>query len=78
MDLTVRGLKQLEHGDYYTLALTKEGKPVVTCGTFNVLPTGTTRIGMVAAYDLENFDGWAITQYDKQSHQERVVMTEAA
>ncbi|HEU6444845.1 MAG TPA: hypothetical protein VFL61_07310 [Gaiellaceae bacterium] len=78
MDLTVRGLDQLESGDYYTLALTKNGKPVVTCGTFNVAPTGTTTIRMVAAYDLDNFDGWAITRYDQQSHRATVVMTEAA
>jgi hypothetical protein len=77
MELTVRGMKQLEHGDYYTLVLTKDGEPVVTCGTFNVAPTGTTRINMVAAYDLANFDGWAITQYDAKSHDEWIVMREA-
>jgi hypothetical protein len=31
---------------------------------------------MIAAYDLKNFDGWAITRYDAQSHSDRVVMTE--
>ena len=76
MVLTVRGLDQLKAGDYYTLALTKKGKPVVTCGTFNVSPTGTTTIQMVAAYDLESFEGWAITRYDAQTHNDRVVMRE--
>ena len=78
MVVTVRGLDHLARGDYYTLALTRKGKPVVTCGTFNVSPSGTTTIRMIAAYDLDDFEGWAITRYDNQSHQERVVMTEAA
>ena len=78
MVVTVRGLDHLAGGDYYTLALTRKGKPIVTCGTFNVAATGTTTIRMIAAYDLDNFDGWAITRYDQQSHNDKVVMTEAA
>jgi Anti-sigma-K factor rskA len=78
MIVTVRGLDHLAGGDYYTLALTRNGKPVVTCGTFNVAATGTTTIRMIAAYDLENYDGWAVTRYDQQSHNDTVVMTEAA
>ena len=78
MVVTVRGLDHLTRGDYYTLALTKKGKPIVTCGTFNVSPQGATTIRMIAAYDLNSFDGWAITEYDAQSHGDRVVMTETA
>ncbi len=78
MTLTVRGLKPLTGGDYYVLALTRNGKPTVTCGTFNVAPSGTTTVEMVAAYDLDRFDGWAITQWDGATRDERVVMTEAA
>jgi Anti-sigma-K factor rskA len=76
MVVTVRGLEHLGQGDYYTLVLTKKGKPTVTCGTFNVLPEGATTIRMVAAYDLDGFDGWAITRYDNATHKDRVVMTE--
>jgi hypothetical protein len=76
MVVTVRGLDHLAQGDYYSLVLTKKGKPVVTCGTFNVLPEGATTVRMIAAYDLSGFDGWAITRYDAASHRERVVMTE--
>ncbi len=78
MTLTVRGLMPLTGGDYYVLALTRNGEPTVTCGTFNVAPSGTTTVEMVAAYDLERFDGWAITQWDGATRDERVVMTEAA
>lgn len=76
MAVTVRGLDHLEGGDYYTVSLLKRGRPVVTCGTFNVLPAGATTVEMVAAYDLKRFDGWAITLYDVQSRDERVLMTE--
>jgi hypothetical protein len=76
MVVTVRGLDHLTRGDYYTLVLTKKGKPVVTCGTFNVSGRGATTIRMIAAYELKEFDGWAITKYDAESHTDRVVMTE--
>ena len=76
MTLTVRGLEHLTGGDYYVLALTRGGKPVVTCATFNVSDSGTTTVEMVAAYDLNRFDGWAITEWNSGTRSERVVMTE--
>jgi len=74
MTVTVRGLKHLTSGDYYALALTKNGKPVVTCGTFNVSAQGATTIRMTAAYDLDAFEGWAITRYKASTHREWVLM----
>jgi hypothetical protein len=76
MVVTVRGLDQLGGGDYYALVLTKKGKPIVTCGTFNVSRQGATTIRLIAAYRLKSFDGWAITQYDDQTHRDWVVMTQ--
>jgi anti-sigma-K factor RskA len=78
MTLTVRGLEHLPSGDYYSLVLMKQGKPVVTCGTFNVAQEGATTVELVAAYDLEGFDAWAITRYEKGTHADTVVMTETA
>ena len=44
MLLKVEGLKKLSDGDYYTLYMTTDGKPVVVCGSFNVRgPRSTTR-----------------------------------
>jgi hypothetical protein len=63
MLITVRGLKRLPDGDYYRLALMKGGDPIVTCTTFNVAGTATTSIQLVAAYDLEGFDGWTVTRW---------------
>jgi hypothetical protein len=76
MVVTVRGLEHLTQGDYYTLALAEKGKPVVTCGTFNTSGKGATTVRMVAAYDLDSFDGWVITRYDAESHRDTVVMEE--
>jgi hypothetical protein len=78
MVVTVRGLDHLVRGDYYALVLTRKGKPAVTCGTFNVAQEGTTTFRMIAAYDLDRFEGWAITEWDAQTRSERVVMSEAA
>ena len=73
MKITVNGLKHLSGGDYYRLALTQDGEAKVTCGTFNV-GRGKTTIEMVAAYDLEGFDGWVITLWDGETHDEKPVL----
>jgi hypothetical protein len=78
MILTVRGLRPLGNGDYYTLALSRNGKPVVTCGTFNVADRGQRTLRMSAAYDLKGFDGWVVTHYDAKTHDERPVLSSAS
>jgi hypothetical protein len=63
MVLRVKGLQSLPSGGYYDLYLTKRGKPVVLCGTFNV-GQGVTAIRLNAAYNLSHFDsnGWVVTR----------------
>jgi hypothetical protein len=79
MLITVRGLAPLPEGDYYRLALTKSGKPVVTCTTFNVGDRGTKTINLVAAYDLKGFDGWAVTHWHARTGDDsRVLSTSRA
>jgi hypothetical protein len=75
MQITVRGLAPLKDGDYYRLALTKGGKPVVTCTTFNVGDRRTKTIRLVAAYDLEGFDGWAVTHWRHGSGEDTPVLS---
>jgi hypothetical protein len=77
MIVTVQGLERLGGGDYYTLALTKEGKPVVTCGTFNVGGGEQATIRMTAAYDLKGYDGWVILHYDAKTHGDTTVLKTA-
>ena len=74
MVVTVRGLDPLRDGDYYTLALTKGGKPVVTCGTFNVADRSRSSVRMSAAYNLAGFDGWVVLHYDAQTHDDTPVL----
>ena len=74
MLLTVHGLRKLHDGDYYRLALVKNGKPIVTCGTFNVAGRGETALEMLAAYDLESFEGWVVTLWHGRTHDETPVL----
>jgi hypothetical protein len=74
MVVTVRGLAPLRGGDYYTLALTKGGKPVVTCGTFNVSDRSRSSVRMSAAYNLAGFDGWVVLHYDAETHDDTPVL----
>jgi hypothetical protein len=62
MVLHVTGLPKLKEGGYYALYLTKDGRPLVSCGTINV--SGATSVRMSAAYALEQFDknGWVIVR----------------
>lgn len=62
MVLSVKGLPQLPKSGYYDLYLTKDGEPLVSCGTFNV--KGETVVPLSAAYNLESFDrnGWVIVR----------------
>lgn len=74
MLLTVHGLRKLGDGDYYRLALVKNGKPIVTCGTFNVAGKSETELEMLAAYDLGSFEGWVVTLWHGRTHNETTVL----
>jgi hypothetical protein len=70
MLLHATGLRQLPEGGYYNLYLTKRGKPVVLCGSFNVR-SGEAIVRFSAAYDLSHFDrnGWVITRQLPGNHE---------
>jgi hypothetical protein len=75
MRVIVEGLPQLGGGDYYTLFMTKKGKPVVPCGTLNVQGDGKrTAVRLNSAYELEGFDGLALAEYNAEDHSDRVLM----
>jgi len=61
LELQVVGLRHLPNGSWYTLYLTKNRKPEVTCGTFRV-HGGTTTVRMNAPYDFREYDGWIVTR----------------
>jgi hypothetical protein len=75
MLVTAQGLERLGASDYYTLSLTKNGRPVVSCGTFRIGPGGVTTVRMAVAYDVNRFDGWVITEYKHGRKAEPVMLT---
>ena len=68
MIVSVDGLEPLQDGDYYTLFMTRNGKPIVTCGTFNVSDKGVTTVRFSVAYDLDRFDGLMLAKYSREQH----------
>jgi anti-sigma-K factor RskA len=64
MLVTVSNLSPAPGGGYYDLWLTKHGKPVAFCGSFNTRAVGDTVVRLSAAYDLrpKRFDGWVVTR----------------
>jgi hypothetical protein len=70
MLLRVKGLDRLAKGGYYDLYLTRGGKPIVLCGTFNSTE-GVAEIRLNAAYDLSHFDrnGWVVTRQPPGHHE---------
>ena len=74
MVMTVEGLDRLSGGDYYTLFMTRNGKPIVTCGTFNVGEDGVTTVRFSVAYDLDRYDGLMLAEYSKRKHTDKPLL----
>jgi Anti-sigma-K factor rskA, C-terminal len=72
--VVVRGLKPLPKHGYYEMWLTKHGRPVATCGTFDV-GNGESTVRLNAPYDLRSYDGWVVTREVPHSGTHPVVLT---
>jgi hypothetical protein len=59
MELTVRNLTPTKESQRYVLWLTRNGKPVESCGAFVVSGT-TTRVPLNAPYRLRDYEGWVV------------------
>ena len=70
MLVDVQGLPRAREGNYYVLFMTRKGKPIVTCGTFNVHDRGQTTVRFTVAYDLERFDGLLLAEYRHSDHKD--------
>jgi hypothetical protein len=68
MQLEVNNLPtQNDPRAYYELWLTKNGKPVATCGTFRV-NARTTTVRLSVPYSFKGYDGWIVTRQDAGVH----------
>jgi len=74
MELVVSGLPTQPEGAYYTLYLTRGGKPRVPCGYFRVGKHSTT-VRFTVPYEVERGGGWVVTYQPKGVHEPgRVVL----
>jgi hypothetical protein len=55
-------LQKLPRGAYYTLWLTRKGRPVAPCGSFVAGGASTTEVRFTVAYRLSGYDGWVVTK----------------
>ncbi len=60
MVVHVSGLAKLTGRAYYELYLTRLGRPVLTCGTFNAGDRVSFRLTI--PYALKGYDGWVVTR----------------
>ncbi len=76
MRLEVEGLRPLPDG-YYSLLLTRNGRPVASCGTFQVGSDGIATVGLSASYRLNRFDGWVVMPYvhGREAFNRRILLT---
>jgi hypothetical protein len=74
MVVSVEGLDHLTGGNYYTLFMTRKGKPIVTCGTFNVSEKGVTTVRFSVAYDVDRFDGLMLAEYSRAERENKPLL----
>jgi hypothetical protein len=70
MVVKVDGLEHLSRGDYYILSMTRDGKPIVQCGTFNVAEDGVTTISFPVAYDPARYDGLLLSRWNSEQRED--------
>jgi hypothetical protein len=74
MLVTLEKLDHLTDGDYYTLFMTRGGKPIVTCGTFNVDDDRTTTVRLNVGYEIDRYDGLLLAEYRRATHKNKPLL----
>lgn len=62
MEVAVEGLRPAASGRPYELWLTRDGEPVVLCGSFRSGEDGSASVPMNAPYKFKEFDGWVVVE----------------
>jgi hypothetical protein len=65
MQISVTNLPPARNDSYYEMWLSRGGKPVFLCGSFNTKTGADTVFRLSAAYPFKpgNFDGWIVTRH---------------
>jgi hypothetical protein len=65
MLITVTNLAPVGNDSYYEMWLSKKGKPIFLCGSFNTKRGADTVVRLSAAYPLKkgSFDGWVVMRH---------------
>jgi hypothetical protein len=77
MLVRVEGLKRQTGGNYYSLFMVNDGKPVTLCGTFNVAGPRPTAIRLNTAYGFEGYDGLMLAEYRASDHTDHPLLQAA-
>ena len=79
MLVRVSTLQKLSEGAYYTLWMTKKGRPAAPCGSFLVRGGDhPTEVKFTVAYKRSNFDGWVVTKQSRGDRTPGRVLLETA
>jgi hypothetical protein len=74
MLVTVEGLERQPEGEYYSLFMLKDGKPVALCGTFNVGGEEATTVRLTTGYDFDEYDGLMLAEYSDSDHKDHPLL----
>lgn len=74
LKLVVHNLPALPKRSYYEMFLTKDRKPVASCGTFSS-GDKTVTVRLNAPYNSRRYDGWVVTRQVRQSTAHPVVLS---
>ncbi len=73
LKLVVRNLPALPKRAYYEMFLTRNRKPVASCGTF-AMGKKTVTVRLNAPYEASRYDGWVVTRHVRNSNAQPVVL----
>jgi hypothetical protein len=74
MLVTVEGLERQPEGEYYSLFMLKDGKPVALCGTFNVGGEEATTVRLTTGYGFDEYDGLMLAEYSDSDHKDHPLL----
>jgi hypothetical protein len=76
MLVDVTNLPPTPAGGYYLLWLSRDGRPIAPCGSFNTSgPNTETIVRLSAAYSFNGINGWIVTREVPGARRHQVVMT---